>query len=96
MTRLIDKQVAIVGGPDRMVFFLALVEFYLHRVVNFQYRPEDGGPAHHDEVVILGIEAKDGSGQNWLFKGRFEAGQPVHGYYNIRHRTGWIAPSEAK
>lgn len=93
--RLIEKQVTIVGGPDRMDFFLALAEFNRRRVVNFQYRPEDGGPVHHDEVVITGIKAYDGSDSAWwIFEGRFESGQPIHGHYNTQRRAGWIAPRD--
>lgn len=105
MPRLIKKQVAIVGGPAHMDFFLALAKLGHYRgAVNFQYRPTRGRRVQRAEVVLLGIEAKDGWSKNWLFHGRFEAGQAgrfeveagqaVHGNYNTERRDGWIAPRD--
>lgn len=47
-------------------------------------------------VMIYGTEREDGSGERRLFKGYtaeggcFKKGIRVHGYYDIKRRTGWI------
>ena len=104
----ISVQVAIVGGPPRDEFFAALQLRHLGNAVKFQWRSEAGQepsmtraeleaettyvPVFTDEVIIDEIAVEDGSGNNWLFKGRFSDGnQRIGGYYNTGRRTGWIA-----
>lgn len=92
---MIPKQpTSILNGPSKFDLMLALFDRAgaSPRSVYFTLHSDEQA-----EVVVTGVEAESGSGEEWLFKGYrrlrtqdVAAPQNVVGFYSTQHRKGWV------
>jgi hypothetical protein len=87
-----EQQLEIENGPCEMDFFV--LGLARRQPVEFTIR----GVSQIIKVIINSIEAEDGSGKSWCFKGYLQqnskigsAGNSFNAWFDYRHnRKGWI------
>ncbi len=93
------KRWLIVDGPSKCDLMLALFDgdcYHCRRPLTFSLEdpePEPMAPKSVDlPFVIEEIGRKDGSGENWNFKGVYVSNQKclAQGFFSTRTRKGWI------
>jgi len=84
-------QIDIVQGPSKFDIMMSCFTWKpVHPAVDFM----DPRGTYYS-VLITAVEAKDGSGERWLFKGREVIGgkvipTPLEGFIDTRTRTGYL------